>query len=134
MTRKQATYKLLEIEIRQYHGLKQRLDEQRDFIIRATQKCDVPSKTGPGNPTLLTVLRLQNCPIVEELERRVRAVGWALSIIEKDPAKKRFVELKYFEDRLTDAGIMKELGVASRTLYRWRVELLHMIATKLGWE
>lgn len=133
--RRKATFKLIETELRFYHQMKQKLAEEREHIIESTPTSDVPTKTGPGNPVLSKVLQLYSSAAIVETERRVRAIEHALSVTEQcDPIRIQFVELKYFENRLTDTGIMMELGIGKSTFYRWRSDLVRLIAEQLGWD
>lgn len=133
--RRKAAFKLIESELRFYHQLKQKLEEEREHIIESTPFSDVPIHTGPGNPVLSKVLRLYSSAAIVETERRVRAIEHALTVTEqRDPRRIRFVELKYFENRLTDTGIMMELGISKSAFYRWRSDLVRLIAEQLGWE
>ncbi|MGE5585734.1 MAG: hypothetical protein ACM309_09450 [Bacillota bacterium] len=73
-----------------------------------------------------------------EMARRVEAIEYMLSLLRssQDPdakAKLMLVEEKYFKRRLTDQAIADELAVSMSTFYRWRREVIEMIAERLGW-
>lgn len=73
-----------------------------------------------------------------EMARRVEAIEYMLSLLRSSqdpdaPAKLRLVEEKYFKRRLTDEGIWNELHISMKTFYRWRREVIEIIAERLGW-
>jgi len=73
-----------------------------------------------------------------EMSRRVEAIDYMLSLLRSSqdpeaPAKLRLVEEKYFKRRLTDEGIWNELHISMKTFYRWRREVIEIIAERLGW-
>lgn len=73
-----------------------------------------------------------------EMARRVEAIEYMLSLLRSSqdpdaPAKLRLVEEKYFKRRLTDQAIADELSVSMSTFYRWRREVIEIVAERLGW-
>lgn len=73
-----------------------------------------------------------------EMARRVEAIEYMLSLLRSSqdpdaPAKLRLVEEKYFKRRLTDEGIAAELHISMSTFYRWRREVIGIVAERLGW-
>ena len=133
--RRQANFKTIEAELRYYSKLKRELAEAREDIIESTAYADVPAHTGPGNTVLAKVLRLRTSAALLETERRIEAIEYALAITKKhDGARIRLVEMKYFDNKLTDAGIMQQLCIGRDTFYRWRRDFVKLVAERLGWE
>lgn len=134
--RKRAAFELIERDVEAYHELKTWLDEERMAIIEASPAVDVPSQTGPGNPTASKAIKLRSSRAILEIERRVEAIEYALSVVarSKEPNWMRLVELKYWDNRLTHAGIASELNISRATFHRWRRKFIELIADRLGWE
>jgi len=80
--------------------------------------------------------------VLYETARRLDAIEWMLRRLDADV--RRFVEMKWIgvwekdaggrerERRYEDAEIEKALGVSSRTLRRWKQEVVGMVAGRLG--
>ncbi len=133
--RRRANFKLIEAELRYYSKLKKELADAREDIIEGTSYPDVPTHTGPGNTVLSKVLRLTTSASLLETQKRIEAVEYALCVTKRhDGARMRLVEMKYFDNKLTDAGIMQELCVGRDTFYRWRRDFVQLVAERLGWE
>lgn len=74
-----------------------------------------------------------SCASIFEIERRTNAIEYALKVFENQPEKLRFIEAKYFERHLTDAGVMQALSIEQATFYRWKKEVIQIIADRLGY-
>ena len=133
--RRRANFKSIEEELRYYHQLQQDLAQYKADIIDATDYAEVPAHTGPGNTVLAKVLRLRSSAAILETERRICAIEYAIQTTRQhDPDRLRLIELKYFDHRLTDEGIMEQLHVSRDTFYRWRRDFVRLVAERLGWE
>lgn len=133
--RKRANFKAIEAELRYYNKLRQELRAAKDDIIESTPQQEVAAFTGPGNPVLSKVLRLSTSAAILETERRLEAIEYALAMTKRlDNCRARLVQLKYFDNKLTDIGIMEELCISYRTFHRWRRDFVTLVAERLGWE
>lgn len=134
--RKKANRDTIEWEIRNYHETKKQLEELKLDIIESTPVSDVPAQTGPGDQTYSKVMQMRTCKVILETERRLRAVEYALNWFKNsgDPARLRMIEMHYFENHYTPAGIQQRLGIGHDTFYRWRREFIGIVAERLGWE
>lgn len=101
-----------------------------------------------GDVTTHKVMRLL-AKIMQEEERRIKAIEYILRLYglqlkegtakqipdwQGDEAKRKLVQLKYFDRRYTDRGIMEEIACSPRAFYKWRREFVQLIADELGWE
>lgn len=133
--RRRANFKAIEMELRYYHQLKQQLAEAREDIIESTARAEVPADTGPGNTVLSKVLQLVSSNTMRETERRLKAIEAAIEHTRRlDDCRLQLIEMKYFDNKLTNEGIMQELGVGSNTFYRWRRDFVKLVAECLGWD
>lgn len=78
--------------------------------------------------------RAYTVAVLTETARRLDAIDYMLRRLEQDveKGKKRLVEMRYFEGRLTDEAIQEELGISARTFRRWRREAVEIVAQRLG--
>lgn len=133
---KRANFRLIEKELYHYKIRKSELEEMKAAIIESGGQPEIPIDTGPGDPTYAKVAKLQSSGVILETERRIKAIEWALGVVERtqDSARLKLIQMKYFEQRFTDRGTQEELGISERTFYRWRREFIALIADRLGWE
>ena len=133
---KRANFRLIEKELYHYKTRKAELVEMKADIIDGGGQPEVPAYSGPGDPTGRKVVKLCTSGVILEIEKRVNAIDWALGVVERtqEPARLKLIQMKYFEQRLTDRGIQEELGISERTFRRWRREFIELIAERLGWE
>ena len=134
MNIKRANFKMIEAELYCYEESKRQLELLREEIIESTPIQEVNVKTSPGDPTQTKVIKLVNSREIIEMERRLKAIDKAIEILKtsNEPKKYQLLHMKYFERRYTDTGICMELGISERTFYRWRREIIELIANFLG--
>lgn len=134
MNIKRANFKMIEAELYCYEESKRQLELLREEIIESTPTQEVNVKTGPGDPTQTKAIKLVNSREIIEMERRLKAIDKAIEILKtsNEPRKYELLCMKYFERRYTDVGICMELGISERTFYRWRREIIELIANFLG--
>jgi len=52
----------------------------------------------------------------------------------KDPLiRRRFIELKFWDRRLTNEGIAQELALSESTVRQWRRKFLTQVGVNIGW-
>jgi RinA family phage transcriptional activator len=87
-----------------------------------------------SRPTEDKAIRLSSAELLE-IRNRIYAIQYMIRLIEagKEPRKRDLLELKYFQQRLSDYGIMEKLHLSERTFFRWRNEIVGLVASKLGW-
>lgn len=132
-----ANFRLIESELYSFHDTLRELENLKKDIILATpvKESEIRS-TDTSNETQARALNLVSSPEILELSRRVNAIQFAIDILQQAPEPRKYdlLRLKYFERRLTDSGIMRELSIEQATFYRWRREIIQLIASKLGWK
>jgi len=136
-SRERAAFRLIECELYNYHQTKHELESYRNDLIDSSGNTGVGGPgSGPGDPTSVKVLALNNSIAIREMERRIKAIEHALQILECHPDKGRIklVKLKYFERELTDQGICMRLNISERTFRRWRTDAVKIIADRLGYK
>lgn len=134
MNIKRANFKMIEAELYCYEESKKQLELLREEIIESTLTQEVNVKTSPGDPTQTKAIKLVNNREIIEMERRLKAIDKAIEILKtsNEPRKYKLLHMKYFERRYTDVGICMELEISERTFYRWRREIIELIANFLG--
>jgi len=60
----------------------------------------------------------------------VQAIDSVLSTL--TTVDKQLIKLKYFEGKLTNAGVASELGIGERQFYEWRNTIIRKFALRLG--
>lgn len=134
MNIKRANFKMIEAELYCYHESKKQLELLREEIIESTPQQEVSVKSGPGDPTQTKAIKLVNNREIIEMERRLKAIDKAIEILKTNNESRKYelLKMKYFERRYTDVGICMELGISERSFYRWRREIIELIANFLG--
>lgn len=134
--RKKATFELIEREVESYHELKMWLDEEKMAIIESSPSSEVAVQSGPSNPTASKTIKLRSSKTILEIERRVDAIEYALGVVKRSGEANwmRLIQLKYWDNRLTNAGITAELHISRATFHRWRRKFVELVAEYLGWE
>ncbi len=134
MNIKRANFKMIEAELYCYHESKKQLELLREEIIESIPSQEISVKSSPGDPTQTKAIKLVNNREIIEMERRLKAIDKAIEILKTNNESRKYelLKMKYFERRYTDVGICMELGISERTFYRWRREIIELIANFLG--
>lgn len=129
-----SNFRLIEAELYNYNETLAEIEEEKKDIID-TSPSELSSKSGPGKPTESKAVRMATSKAILEAERRTKAIADVLKMLEacNEPNKLKLLKLKYFENKYTDMGIQDELNIGRATFYRWRKEIIEMIAHRLGW-
>ena len=133
-TTHQQNFRLIESELYFFKDTKKALTEMESAIVEASGHSETGIRAGISNPTAQKAERLLTSLEYLETKRRVEAIEYAVEVFKKchEPAKLRLIEMKYFERRYTDEGIVSEIGTDRSTFYRWKREFVELIANKLG--
>jgi len=133
-----ATLRLIEAEIRNYHQTVQTLRELEESIALPGQGefGDGTRSTEPGDPTPARAHRMMTSAQLLEIRRRVEAIEYMLRVLKASPEPGRYelIRLAYWDGRYTVMGICDKLNIGKTTYYRWRREALQLVAERLGWE
>lgn len=136
MKLRKGTFKHIESELFSYEETKREIELIRADIIHSTPFHD---NIGGGrsntrsDPTAIAATLLTSHRKLEQMERIVNAID---RVYESLPAeRKELVRLKYWTkpQTLTWDGIARELNVSRRQAIRWRDDILHSIADRVGW-
>jgi RinA family phage transcriptional activator len=136
---RQANLRVIEAEIRNYHQTVRDLRELEEAVALPGAVGDPAEhvvRTQPGDPTPARAHRMMTSTQLLEIRRRVEAIEYMLRVVKAspEPARYKLIELAYWDGRYTVMGICDRLKISERTYYRWRREILGLVAEKLGWE
>ena len=133
-----ATLRLIEAEIRNYHQTIETLREIEESIALPGQGefGDGTRSTEPGDPTPARAYKMMTSAQLLEIRRRVDAIEHMLRVVQASPEPGRYdlIRLAYWDGRYTVMGICDKLNIGKTTYYRWRREALQLVAERLGWE
>jgi len=133
-----ASLRLIEAEIRNYHQTVQTLRELEESIALPGQGefGNGTRSTEPGDPTPARAYKMMTSAQLLEIRRRVDAIEYMLRVVQASPEPGRYdlIRLAYWDRRFTVKGICDQLSISERTYYRWRREALQLVAERLGWE
>jgi RinA family phage transcriptional activator len=133
-----ASLRLIEAEIRNYHQTVETLREIEESIALPGQGefGNGTRSTEPGDPTPARAYKMMTSAQLLEIRRRVDAIEYMLRVVQASPEPGRYdlIRLAYWDGRYTVRGICDQLSISERTYYRWRREALQLVAEKLGWE
>jgi len=129
-----ANFKLIESELYCYNETKKELEQLEEEILEGSAFQEVCVQSGTtGDTTANKAVKLISSKAIIECERRIRAINKTLLILQQDETKMRMLQMKYFERKYTDVGIMNELHISNNTFYRWRREIVKLVGEYLGW-
>ena len=135
---RQASMRVIEAEIRNYHQTVETLRELEESIALPGQGefSDGTRSTEPGDPTPSRAIRMMTSAQLLEIRRRVEAIDYMLRVVKAspDPGRYKLIRLAYWDGRFTVKGICDQLSISQATYYRWRREALQLVAERLGWE
>jgi RinA family phage transcriptional activator len=124
MKLRQSTFKHIEDEIRDYHLTVKYIDEYRQAI--------KAGDTVGNDPTARAATALTSNAVLTEMERVTAAIEHVVSQLPDD--KKNMMHLRYWmrPQILTWDGIAMKVKANRVTCIRWRKEIVHSIAERLG--
>ena len=130
---RRAVFRYIEAELYDYPLLKREICALREDIIDSEDRPSVYGKrpdNRPGDPTGHKGLRLLTNRRLKRMEETVRAIS---SVVDRlPPEKKRLIELKYWDGRYTDTGVIGQLHISRRTYFYWRRQIVEAIAVEMG--
>lgn len=135
-SREKVNIRMIECELYNYEISKKEIQEFENDIIEGRNVYEVAVQTGHGNSTQSKALQLISSYSIREMERRVDAIEYAINVLEScpEPRKLELLKMKYFERKYIDRGIWQELNIEQATFYRWRKEIIRLIADRLGYK
>ena len=134
MSIERANFKAIEAELYGYLDTKKEIELMEEEILEGSPFQEVAVQSGTtGDTTANKAIKLASSKELLEVRRRINAIERALLILQQNETKLRLLQMKYFERKYTDQGIMMELCISDRTFYRWRKEIVQLIGSYLGW-
>lgn len=133
MNIEQANFKAIEAELYGYFDTKKELELMEEEILEGSSFQEVAVQCGNGDTTANKAIKLSSSKELLEVRRRLNAIDKAMFILQRDETKLRMLQMKYFERKFTDIGIMQELHIGNNTFYRWRREIVKLVGSYLGW-
>ncbi|MDW5300743.1 MAG: hypothetical protein SA378_11515 [Sedimentibacter sp.] len=129
-----SNFKLIEAELYGYNDTKKELELMEEEILEGSAFQEVCVQSGTtGDTTANKAIKMISSKAILECERRIKAIEKTLVILQQDETKLRMLQMKYFERKFTDTGIMNELHIGNNTFYRWRREIVKLVGSYLGW-
>jgi len=129
-----SNFKLIESELYCYNETKKELEQLEEEILEGSTFQEVCVQSGTtGDTTANKAVKLISSKAIMECERRIKAIDKTLFILQQNETKLRMLQMKYFERRYTDTGIMNELHIGNNAFYRWRREIVKLVGEYLGW-
>lgn len=133
---KLTTKKIKIIEFNLYTFLqdKKELAEEEEDIYTGSTNGSEKVQSAISDPTQNRAINLVTNRRLLRLRQKVKDTEEAINYIRMLPEKNMFrlMELKYFQNKLTDQGIIQELCISKRTYYRWKREILKIVGRYTG--
>lgn len=128
-------FRLIETELRNYRNSIRDLRELEESIIFSSGNQSEIRTGGISDTTASKAIKLYSNAQIKEMNRRIEAIEYGIDVFKAtgNPKKYEFIKLKYIEGKLNNYGVAFTLGIKENVLYRWRKELVELIANRLGW-
>lgn len=127
-------FRFVEAELYDYPVHKLTLNAAREDIIEEMPAAvgDITGVRGStmSSPIERKVMRLMTNRRIERLEFMIRVIEDVLSAIPEE--ERRLVNLKYFDQELTNQGVARALGMSDSTFHRKRREVIRRFAIRMG--
>ena len=126
-----GNFKLIEFELQHYHQTKKNYADYEDEIINSSSIASEIRGTQISKPTEQKAIKLVSSLHLAEMKKRIDAIEYVMGILPE--SKLGLLQEKYFNKRLTDYGIMQKFNIEQATFYRYRREIIQLIADRMGW-
>jgi len=129
-------YRYIERELYNYRNSSKELKEIQDDIINAS-----PSPSGErvqsstlSDETATKAIRLTSNARLSQLERTMKGIETGIRVLKGDGEQNKYklLEMKYFDCEYTDKRIAMELNISDKTYYRWKNQIIHLMAIFIG--
>ena len=125
-----ATWKFIEQELYNFDYTKQEIESLReDVISTSAPPVNAGGKQGPGDPTSGKVVKLMSSPALAQMERTVRAIEKAFTMLSEDHLL--VYELKYRQG-LSWQRVCTDAPMSRRAYFKLRRELVLTVGANLG--
>jgi RinA family phage transcriptional activator len=130
-TLEKANFKCIEFELQHFSNTKKIYAEAVDEIINGSGVAPEIRGSQISKPTEAKALKLISNSHLAEMKKRIDAIEYVMNVLPKH--KFELLKEKYFNKHLTDYGIMQKLNIEQATFYRYRRDIIELIADRLGW-
>jgi RinA family phage transcriptional activator len=131
-TLQKANFKMIEFELQHLKNTKKVYAESVEEVIEGSGVAPEIRGSQISKTTEQKAMKLVSSLQIAEMKKRIEAIEYVMSILPKN--KLELLEEKYFKKQLTDYGIMQKLNIEQATFYRYRREIIQLIADRLGWQ
>lgn len=134
---KRGTFQHIESELYAYHDTRKEIVRLKNEILYGKGNEDENTGGGrsslPSDPTAKTAIMLTSHKKLEQLQGIADAIDAIYNSMPKD--KQRLIKIRYWTrpQTLTWDGVAQKLNVSTRQAMRWRDDVIHAIAIKIGW-
>lgn len=125
-----AIFRYIEHELYNYDETIKEIQEIRNNIIeQSPYKETVPGSGYISDPTARKAIKLITSTAIARMERTIRAIDRALELLPEE--HNQLFQLKY-RQKWTMKQICDEIPTSERTYFRWRREIVEMVAKEMG--
>ena len=129
-------YRFVEHELYNYKNNLKELEEIEDDIINGSgyQSGDRVQTSNLSDETATKAIKLTSTAKLINMRRNLGSIETGIRILQSsaEPKKYELLELKYFDCKFTDIKIAEELCISIETYYRWKRQIITMIAMHMG--
>jgi len=129
-----ARFRYIESELYQFDQTKKRLKELKaeiacENLTQSYNNSGVMSGNSVSSKTEAAGIKLLSSAALCRMARNINAISRALQFLNEDQLD--LFHLKY-KKQMPWQQILKELGIAQATYYRWRKKIVYLVARELG--
>jgi RinA family phage transcriptional activator len=130
---RKSTFRHIESELYCYHETKKEIERIRNDIMFAGKVQQEGGRSGISNPTAAVATRLVTDKRLQKLEEVTDAIDSVVDML--DEQRLKMVRLRYWTkpQLLTWEGVAQQIPTHRATAIRWRDEVVHAIAERIGW-
>ena len=126
--------KLIETELYHYEQTKKEFEIYKEELFDLSERSNGVKSGRVANPTQAKALSSIASLALKEMERRMNAIEYAIKVLSvgPEPRKLEFLEKKYLRRTHSDTALMQLLAIEQATFYRWKKEIIGLVAERLG--
>ncbi|MBR0576763.1 DUF1492 domain-containing protein [Proteiniclasticum sp. BAD-10] len=131
-----AYYKYVEHELYNYINTKQEYEELREDIILSSPApgSERVQSSLLSDETSSKAIKLTASTRLSTMHKCICSIETGIRIIKNDPEPRKYelLRMKYFDGKYTDIGIAQELNISRETYYRWKRQIVSLVAMYMG--
>jgi len=136
MNLNKAYYSYVEHELYNYKNNLKEVHEIEDEIINASpvQSGDRVQSSTLSDETANKAIKLTTTTRLVTMRRNINGIETGMRILEADreDRKRKLLKMKYFDSQYTDTRIAFELDISIETYYRWKRQIVTLMAMYMG--